>query len=79
MLGEAAGEAEAFGLAAGEAAGEVEAFGLALTDGDGIAGLVETVGTFGLADGVVVAFLQAPNIVRSINTKVMIAIVLFIL
>ena len=71
-LGEAA--AEAFGLADGL----VEALGLAFTDGEGIAGLCETTGTFGLADGVVVLVLQPPNIARSIKTRVMIDDTFFI-
>ncbi len=74
-LGDAAGEAEALGLAEGAA----EVFGLALTDGEGIAGLCETTGTFGLADGFVVFVLQPPSIARSNRAKEMNTVVFFIL
>ena len=74
-LGDAAGEADALGLAEGAA----EALGLALTDGDGIAGLSETTGTFGLADGVVVLVLQPPSKARSNSAKDMNTVVFFIL
>ena len=75
-MGEAAGEVagEAFGLCEGAS----EAFGLALTDGEGIAGLSETTGTFGLADGVVVLVLQPPSIARSNRARTIYAVVFFI-
>ncbi|PKM71583.1 MAG: hypothetical protein CVU91_13195 [Firmicutes bacterium HGW-Firmicutes-16] len=70
------------GDAAGEAAGLGETCpvgaGLSPVVGEGIAGLCETTGTFGLTVGVVSVFLQPPSIARIIRANVMIAVAFFI-
>jgi len=54
----------------GLAEGAADALGLALTDGEGMAGLCETAGTFGLADGFAVLLLQPPSKARSNKARV---------
>jgi hypothetical protein len=65
------------GFALGETIGEVSGF--SERSGDGIAGLSETIGTLGLAVGVVVPVLQPPRTARTNKASAIKTVAFFIL